>query len=187
MSTTATDLFEYPGTAEDASALPRNAIRKCKEPREILKTHPIFTIILAALTALLFAFSAFARDHSALNGVWTLVPASSDFAGQPVVQTGTVTIADRQGVIIVSRSFVYEGATETFFYRDITDADDNATIHTGKDLKSKTSWDHDVLKVTTTQYGAITLERYTLTPDGTMMVSVVRPDHKPITLVFQRK
>ena len=187
MSTTATDLFEYPGTAEDASALPRNAIRKCKEPREILKTHPIFTIILASLTALLFAFSAFARDHSALNGVWTLVPASSDFAGQPVVQTGTVTIADRQGVIIVSRSFVYTGATETYFYKDISDAENDATIRTGKDLKSKTRWDHDVLKVTTTQSGAVTLESYTLSADGSMMVSVVRPEHEPITLVFHRE
>jgi len=139
------------------------------------------------LTTLLFAFSAGARDHSALNGTWTLVPARSDFAGQHVVQTGTVTIDDKEGVIIVSRNFVYEGATDTFFYRDLTDAENNATIHTGKDLKSKTSWDHDVLKVTTTQYGAITLERYTLAADGTMMVSVVRPDHKPITLVFQRK
>ena len=112
-----------------------------------MKTYPI---ALAALTTLLLAFSAFARDHSALNGTWTLVPARSDFAGQSVVQTGTVTIADQQGIIIVSRSFVYAGATETFFYRDITDAENNATIHTGKDIKSKTRWDHDVLKVTTT-------------------------------------
>jgi hypothetical protein len=97
-----------------------------------------------------------------LNGTWTLVPAKSDFAGQPVVQTGTVTIDDKEGVIIVSRCFVYEGATETFFYSDLTAAENNATIHTGKDLKSKTLWDHDVLKVTTTQSGAITLERYTL-------------------------
>jgi hypothetical protein len=139
------------------------------------------------LTTLLFACSAFARDHSALNGTWTLVPAQSDFAGQPVVQTGTVTIADREGIIIVSRSFVYEGATETFFYSDITDSEHNATIHTGKDLKSKTRWDHDVLKVTTTESGAITLESYSLAADGTMMVSVVRPEHKPITLVFQHK
>ena len=139
------------------------------------------------LTTLLFAFSAFARDHSALNGTWTLVPAKSDFAGQPVLQTGTVTINDREGIIIVSRSFVYQGATETFFYNDLTDSEHNATIHTGKDLKSKTRWDHDVLKVTTTQSGAVTLESYTLAADGTMMVSVVRPDHKPITLVFQHK
>jgi hypothetical protein len=139
------------------------------------------------LTTLLFAFAAFARDHSALNGTWTLVPAKSDFAGQPVVQTGTVTIADRDGVIIVSRNFTYEGATETYFYRDLTDAENNATIHTGKDLKSKTRWDHGVLKVTTTESGAVTLESYTLAADGDMMVDVVRPEQKPITLVFQRK
>lgn len=139
------------------------------------------------MATLLFALSALALDHSALNGSWTLVPAKSDFAGQPVVQTGTVTISDRQGIIIVSRSFVYQGATETFFYKDITDAENNATIHTGKDIKSKTKWDHDVLKVTTTQSGAITVESYTLAVDGTMLVRVVRPEHSPITLVFQRK
>ena len=152
-----------------------------------MRTYSATAITGAVLTTLLFAFSAFAHDHTALNGTWTLVPARSDFAGQPVVQTGTVTINERQGIITVSRNFVYEGATETFFYRDITDANNKATIHTGKDLKSKTSWDHDVLKVTTTQDGAITIESYTLAADGTMLVSVVRPEHKPITLVFQHK
>jgi hypothetical protein len=82
---------------------------------------------------------AFARDHSVLSGAWTLVPAKSDFAGQPVVQTGKVTIADREGIIIVPRSFVYERRYETFFYSDVTDGEHNATIHSGKDLKSKTS------------------------------------------------
>ena len=139
------------------------------------------------MSTLLLAFFAFARDHSAMNGTWTLVPAKSDYAGQPVVQTGTVTIADREGIIVVSRSFVYEGATETFFYKDVTDSEHNATIRTGKDLKTKTRWDRDVLKVTTTESGAVTLESYSLAADGTMMVSVVRPDRKPITLVFQRK
>jgi hypothetical protein len=139
------------------------------------------------LTTLLLAFAAFAHDHTALNGTWTLVPTKSDFAGQPVVQTGSVTINERQGVITVSRSFMYEGAAETFFYRDITDAENNATIHTGKDIKSKTRWDHGVLKVTTTQSGAVTLESYTLAADGAMTVKVVRPESKPITLVFHRK
>ena len=152
-----------------------------------MRTYSTTAITGAVLTTLLFAFAAFARDHSALNGTWTLVPAKSDFAGQPVVQTGTVTIADRDGVIIVSRNFTYEGATETYFYRDLTDAENNATIHTGKDLKSKTRWDHGVLKVTTTESGAVTLESYTLAADGDMMVDVVRPEQKPITLVFQRK
>ena len=151
-----------------------------------MRTNSTAAVTGAVLTTLLFA-SAFARDHSALNGTWTLAPAKSDFAGQPVVQTGTVTINERQGNITVSRSFMYEGAMETFFYSDIADSQNNATIRTGKDLKSKTRWDHDVLKVTTTQSGRITLESYTLAADGTMMVSVVRPEHKPITLVFQRK
>ena len=102
-----------------------------------MRTYSATTITGAVLTTLLFAFSAFARDHSALNGTWSLVPAKSDFAGQPVVQTGTVTIADREGIIIVSRSFVYEGATETFFYSDITDSEHNATIHTGKTSKAR--------------------------------------------------
>ena len=69
----------------------------------------------------------------------------------------------------------------------MTDSENNATIHTGKDLKSKARWDHDVLKVTTTQSGAVTLESYSLAADGSMMVNVVRPDHATITLVFQRK
>jgi len=139
------------------------------------------------LTTLLFALTAFARDHSAFNGTWTLVPVKSDFAGQPVIQTGTVTINGRDDVIIVSRSFAYEGATETFFYKDMTDAENSATIHSGKDLKSKTKWDHEVLTVTTTQSGATTLESYSLAADRTMLVNVVKPDRKPITLVFQRR
>jgi hypothetical protein len=155
--------------------------------KEIMKTYSATTVIGAALATLLFAFTAFAHGHTALNGTWTLEPAKSDFAGQRVVQTGTVTIDERQGNITVSRNFVYEGASQTFFYSDMTDAENSATIHSGKEIKSKTSWDRDVLKVTTTQHGAITVERYSLAADGTMTVYVVRPDHKPITLVFQRQ
>src|SRR5580704_1674343 len=126
----------------------------------------------AALITLVFAVSAFAHEHVALNGIWTLVPTQSDFAGQPVIQTGTVTINERDGDITVSRSFKYEGASDTFFYRDLTDSENSDTIHTGKELKTKTKWDHDVLKVTTTESGAITLESYSLRADGTMLVNV---------------
>jgi hypothetical protein len=151
-----------------------------------MRTYSAAAITGAVLTTLLVAGSAFAADHSALNGTWTLVPAKSDFAGQPVVQTGTVTIKDREGIIIVSRSFVYAGTTETFYYKDVTDSEHNATIRTGKDVKTKTSWDHDVLKVATTQSGATTLESYSLAADGSMTVNVVRPGGKSITLVFQK-
>jgi uncharacterized protein YdeI (BOF family) len=155
--------------------------------KESMKTYSTSVITGAIVTTVLVACSAFARDHSAMNGTWTLEPAKSDFAGQSVVQTGTVTISSRDGIIIVQRNFVYEGATETYFYRDITDAENNATIHTGKDLKSKTRWDHDVLKVTTTQSRAVTVESYTLAADGDLMATVLKADEKPITLVFQRK
>ena len=152
-----------------------------------MRTYSTTAVTGAILTTLLVAFAAFASDHSALNGTWTLAPTKSDFAGQSVVQTGTVTIADREGIIIVSRSFVYAGDTETFFYRDVTDSEHNATVRSGKDLKTKTKWDHDVLKVTTTESGAVTLESYALAADGSMTVSVERPARKTITLVFQRK
>jgi len=152
-----------------------------------MRTYSTATIAGVGLTSLLVAFSAFAHDYYTLNGTWTLVPAQSNFAGQPVVQTGTVTINDQDGVIVVSRSFVYEGANETFFYRDSTGSENNDTVHAGKDLKTKTKWDHDALKVTTTQSGAITIESYSRAPDGTMIVKVVRPDHQQITLVFKRK
>jgi hypothetical protein len=140
------------------------------------------------VTTLLFATLAFATERSSLNGTWTLVPAKSDFQGQPVVQTGTVTISDHEGVTVISRSFVYEGAAETFFYRDSTaNSRYSPTIHSGKDLKTKTKWEHDALKVKTTLSGAVTVESYTLASDGTMRVDVERPDHKPITLVFQKQ
>src|ERR1017187_10028510 len=67
--------------------------------RRSMKTYPATTVTLVVLTNILLAFSAFARDHSALNGTRTLVPTQSDFACQSVVQTGTVTVADRQGKI----------------------------------------------------------------------------------------
>ena len=69
-------------------------------------------VIAGAVLTTLFAFSAFAIDHRVLNGTWTLTPAKSDFAGQAVLQTGTVTISDNQGIIIVERSFVYETALD---------------------------------------------------------------------------
>jgi hypothetical protein len=152
-----------------------------------MSTHSATKITGAVLTTLLFAFTAFGRDHSAFNSAWRLVPVKSDFAGQPVIQTGTVTIKDEDDVIIISRSFAYEGATETFFYKDMTAAESNATIRSSKDLKSKTKWDQNDLKVTTTESGAVTVETYSLAADGTMLVNVVKPDRKPITLVFERK
>jgi hypothetical protein len=124
--------------------------------------------------------------HHALNGTWTLVPARSDFAGHAVF-TGTVTINDRQGNLTVARNFTYDGAAETFFYNFTTDGRENSTIRNGKDFKSQARWEGDVLKVTTTQAGVTTLERYSLAADGTLMLKVELPEHRPITLVLAQK
>ncbi len=150
-----------------------------------MRKHSITTIAGAGLMTLLFTCSAVAHDRSALNGTWTLEPATSDFAGQPVVQTGTVTISDHDGVIVVSRNFAYEGSGETFFYRDSEGSENGSTIHT-RNLKSKTKWDHDVLRVTTTLSGAVTVENYMLAEDGTMRVTIVKPQQKSITMIFKR-
>jgi len=135
---------------------------------------------------LLAAGILFARSHTELNGTWVLQPTGSNFNGQPVMQTGTVTINEREGDITVSRNFAYEGAKDTFFYKDMIDSENNATIHA--DVKSKARWDHDVLKVTTTTHsGAVTVERYSLTASGSMTVNVDKPGSQPVTLVFVRK
>jgi hypothetical protein len=76
-------------------------------------------------------------------------PPSAILPAKRVVPTGTVTINDGQGMIAVSRSFVYEGCHRDLFHR-------------------YTSWHHDVVKVKIKHYGAITLE------DGMMTASVDR-------------
>jgi len=136
--------------------------------------------------SLVLATLAFARDHTALNGTWVLEPTQSDFSGQPVIQTGTVTINEREGDITVARDFTYAGADKTYFYKDMVDSENSATIRKN-DVKSKAHWDHDVLKVVTTRGGVVTTESYAPAPDGTMKADVVKPGSKPITLVFVRK
>jgi hypothetical protein len=67
------------------------------------------------------------------------------------------------------------------------DGRENSTIQDGKDLKVKAKWEGRVLKVTTTREGIITVERYSLEPDGTMMLNAGMPGRNPMSLVFQRQ
>ena len=145
----------------------------------------IFLISFAILA--LFAASAVAGNHRQLNGTWNLVPTESEFGGEPAIQTGTVTINDREHNITVSRSFSYDAADQSRSYSFSTDGRENATIREGKTFKSKAKWDDDVLKVTTTENNVTTVERFTLAGDNTMRVVVERGDHHPRTLVFHRQ
>ena len=149
-----------------------------------LNTGKICLFSLAALV--LFATSTLAASHHQLNGTWILDPTRSEFAGEPAIQTGTVTINDRQHNIYISRNFDFDGQKQTYEYSFSTDGRESATIHQGENFKSKAKWDGDVLKVTTEHNGSTIVERYSLEPDGSLMLVVERPEHRVITLFFHR-
>jgi hypothetical protein len=138
-----------------------------------------------AVAGALFAGCALANDHRSLNGVWRLIPAISQFNGEPAIQTGTVTINDREGNIFVQRNFNFDDAKQSTSTSFSTDSREKATIKE-PGFKSKAKWDGHVLTVTTTRDGETTLERYSLRDDGTMMLQLDRPGHQPETLYFQR-
>jgi hypothetical protein len=135
----------------------------------------------------LFATAVIAANHHSLNGTWALEPTRSNFGGEPAIQTGTVTINDREHNITVTRNFNYDGANQSFEYSFTTDGRENSSIHQGKSFKSKAKWEADVLRVTTIENGATTVERFSLSPDGSLMLVVDRPEHRPVTLFFQRQ
>jgi hypothetical protein len=129
-----------------------------------------------------------AANHHALNGTWQLVPSRSELNGEPAIQTGAVTINDREGNVYVSRTFNVDDANRSVTTSFDTDARHNASIK-DKDsgFKSKAKWDGDVLKVTTLHDGTTTMERYSLLGDGTMMLQVDRTGRPAETFYFQRQ
>jgi hypothetical protein len=141
----------------------------------------------ARKTYLLLASPSFARSHHELNGTWKLIPTRGDFAGQPVTETGSVTINDREHNITVSRNFTYDGANQTNSYQFTTDGRENSSIRNGKTFKSKAKWEGDVLVVTTTQDIETTVEHFSLEPAGTLRLVVDRNGPPAVTLFFQRQ
>jgi DNA primase len=141
--------------------------------------------LTGALTLAFFAGLTFAANHHELNGTWDLVPARSQFNGQPALQTGTVTINDREHNVYVSRDFNFDQGNTTVSTNFSTDARHNASIKE-PGFKSKAKWEGDVLKVTTVQNGVTIVERYSLQGDGTMMLQVDRTGLPAETLYFQR-
>jgi hypothetical protein len=139
----------------------------------------------AAILAM-FAAGAWAVNHHELNGTWQLIPARSVLNGEPAIESGTVTIRDREGNIYVSRNFDFNAANQSVTTTFSTDARANSAIKQ-PGLRSKTKWEGDVMRVTTTQDGITTVERYSLVNGGDMMLQVERTGHQPETLYFQRQ
>lgn len=150
--------------------------------------HPYSGKIFAGVAVLLLFVTcpAFSRGHHDLNGTWKLIPARSEFDGQAVVQTGTVTINNREHNIYISRNYTYNGENETHSYNFSTDGPENSTVRDGKTLKSKAKWEGDTLVVTTMKDNESAVEHYNLAPDGTLRLFIERPAHAPVTLYFQR-
>lgn len=140
------------------------------------------------ISAAILAFSAgyaFGFNHHELNGTWRLIPRRSEFHGEPAVQNGSVTIWDREGNIYVSRDFNFDGVNQSASSAFDTDAGAGNSIKS-PGIRSKTRWKGDVLEVATTLDGATTLERYSLSPDGILVLTVERPGHAAETLLFER-
>jgi hypothetical protein len=142
--------------------------------------------LMGVATLAVVAGSAFAVNHHELNGNWQLVPSRSELNGEPAIQTGTVTINDRERNVYVQRNFNYDGANQSTSTSFSTDAREKTSIKE-PGFKSKAKWDGDVLKVMTTQDGVNIVERYSLRDDGTMILQIDRTGHQPETLFFQRQ
>jgi hypothetical protein len=144
------------------------------------------SFLARAATLAIFAGCALAANHHELNGTWQLVPARSEFHGEPVMRSGVITIDDREGNIYISRNFTYGDANESTTSTFSTDARENTSIKE-PGVRNKTQWEHDVLKVTTTRDGITSVERYRLGGDGSMVLMIDRPGHAVETLLFQRQ
>lgn len=150
-----------------------------------MRTKCCKSFLALALFASFFAGSAFAHHHE-LNGTWQLVPSRSQFNGQPALETGTVSINDRESNIWVDRNFSLEDGNRTVTTNVATDARHNSSIKE-PGFKSKAKWEGDVLKVTTDHEGVTTVERYRLANDGGMLLQVERTGRPSETLYFQRQ
>lgn len=141
--------------------------------------------LLGAVALAVFAGAAMAAHHE-LNGTWQLIPARSELNGQPAIESGTVTINDREGNIYVNRNFSVQDTNRTVTSNMATDARVNSTIKE-PGFRSKAKWYGDVLQVTTTHEGITTVEQYSLLPDGTMLLRVDRTGRPSENLYFQRQ
>ena len=141
--------------------------------------------LLVAASIFLSAGVALAHHHE-LNGTWQLVPTRSQLNGEPAIQSGTVTINDREGNIYVDRSFSLEDGNRSVTTSFSTDARAKTSIkQTG--FKSKAKWEGNMLKVVTTNDGMTTIERYSLAGDGTLVLQVERSGRPSETLYFERQ
>ncbi len=145
------------------------------------------TFSVPALFVLLCGGALTTWAHPNLTGHWTLIPQQSTYNGQPATQTGDITIEQRHGQLFISRHLYVDSESGGMEFNFTTDGHENSTIHQGKEMKTKASWEGDTLKLRTKMNGEITIEQYRLSPEHDQLVLTVEmPNHQISTMVFQR-
>jgi len=144
------------------------------------------TFLVAAASLLIFSAAAWARDHHELDGTWKLLPTRSELNGEPPFASGTVTINDYNGKIYLMQHFSLGDSTDFSSAGFTLEGHYNDVIRSRAGFWGVVSWEEDTLHVKTTENGDTTVERFTIEPDGILMMSFQRPGHQTIRLYFQR-
>ena len=147
----------------------------------------ITRILTYSLLSAIGLSCALASNHSSLNGTWALVPTRSNFAGEPMIQSGSVTITDREHNIFISKKYNFDGQNTTVNYETSIDGRENSSIREGKTFRTKAKWEGNELVVTSSQDNVVTKERYTLNADGTLTLTEERSGHPVVRLFFERQ
>ena len=142
---------------------------------------------------LAFAISAFVSapawaidHHHDLNGTWMLMLPAGGSGGESATAAGTVTIDDRVGNIYVVQNLTYGDSSGEASSAFTLEGRKGATIREGN-LTGKANWKNGVLEVEITQNDVTNVERFSLQPDGAMLLDFERPGRPSVTLLFERE
>jgi hypothetical protein len=145
------------------------------------------TFLPAIATLAFFSATAWAVDHHHdLNGTWILIATPHQPNGASAIGAGTVVIEDRQGNVYISQNFTYSSPVQGVSTALTLDGRRGATARDGN-LTGKAKWENGALQVKTTENGLTSVERFSLQPEGTMMLTLDRPGSPTATLFFRRE
>jgi hypothetical protein len=152
-----------------------------------MRSKPCKTFLIAAAALMLLPAGLLASDHHDLNGTWNLIPGRSQLNGEPVVETGTITIRDHSGKIYFSQHLSYANPTESLSAGFTLEGRKNMVLQQSPTFSGTAGWENGSLLVSTTDDGRTSNERLTLQPDGVLMLNFEQPGHQPVTLFFERR
>jgi hypothetical protein len=142
------------------------------------------TFVATAGILALFSGLAWAGRHD-FNGTWTLLPLRSTFNGEPEMTAGTVVINNFEDKISLAENFAYTNPLQQATASFSIAGRHGEKIRQG-DLEARAKWDHETLEVDAAENGVPQVQRFSLLPDGTLMMTLERPGHPAVSLLFER-